>query len=137
MVPNIFKIYFQSPRRGKIYLSLQTFQNFKINSLSNLNLINTLNFSKIKSKSQFPQNYHFANVKNFNSVPKYQISHSVLQIFTIMQNFNLILAIQNYAKWSLIPNHTLPNDFNHAIPLKITQGIQIHQWFVQKPSQTS
>ena len=34
----------------------------------------------------------------------------------------MILAIQNYAKWSLIPNHTLPNDFNHAISLKITQG---------------
>ena len=49
----------------------------------------------------------------------------------------LILAIQNYAKLSLISNQTLPNDFNHAIPLKITQGIQIHQWFIQKPSQTS
>ena len=86
--PQYFQNLFSVPKTWKIYFSLQTFQNFKINPLSNLNLINTPNFPKIKSKSQFPQNYHFATVQNFKSVPKCQISHSILQIFTIMQNFS-------------------------------------------------
>ena len=99
--------------------------------------IGLLNLSKLNENLNFLKNI---------ILPLYKISNQSLNVKYHIQSFKylesckilvLILAIQNYAKWSLIPNHTLPNDFNHAIPLKITQGIQIHQWFIQKPSQTS
>ena len=74
-------------------------------------------------------------MQNSKSVPnvKYQVQSS--KYSKLCKNSVLILSLQNYTKWSLIPNQALPNDFNQAIPLKIIQGIQIYPWFIQKPSQ--
>ena len=82
-----------------------------------------LDFLKLPLKSQVSQNFHSATTQNFKSVPKCQISHSVLKTFRLCIISVLVLSLQNYAKWSLIPNQALPNNFNHTIQLKIIQGV--------------
>ena len=57
MVLNIFKIYFQSPRRGKIYLSLQTFQNSQIHLRALRNCILFLSCKNYKFMTQVSKNY--------------------------------------------------------------------------------
>ena len=63
-------------------------QNSQISPLSNPKLQIIPQFLKLQFNPQVLQNYHSGIMQNFKSVPKCQISISVLKIFRVMQHFS-------------------------------------------------